>query len=206
MGQRNTPDALAYLRRQHDIDSRAWRALCLKLCRSARNIPAVFPSASAAMQGTPMSERVYDVSKLVEGMVVYFDDPNDSNKFGHIATLRVAKGAGSLAWSNDVRDSGGVDTVDMDWFRRNWGDKFQFAAISLNGFDLILPKPVPVPKPTKHPIEVPKKATLSNLDYAIHRMDKAIAFHRSKGHTRLVRALLKERQDIIDIKSGRFPK
>lgn len=203
MTQRNTPDTLAWFKHQHDIGSTDWQALCLKLQRSGRNLPGVFPSAFAAMMGTPMSERVYDRDKWQQGMVVYIDDPHDSNTFGHIAGLRVNKKNGTwLVWTNDAFVRGGVSCVDVDWFKPNWGDPVQFAATSLNGFDLILPQKPVLTKPSKHPVKVPKKATMDNYDYAIHRLEKAMAYHHRHNHPRYVAALEREIANLRKIQKG----
>lgn len=206
MTQRNTPEALAWLKHQHDINSHAWGGLCLKLQRSARNLPGVFPSAFAAQMGTPMSDRVYDLNKLVSGMVVFIDDPHDSNRFGHIAGLRTRQKVDGdwLTWTNDaLNEHGGVNCVDIDWFKANWGDSFQFGARSLNGFDLLLPKPVVTHKPSKHPEPPHKTATPDNFDYAIHRMQKARKFHVDHEHPRYVKAIDKAIHQLKLAKEGK---
>lgn len=192
MTQRDTASTLAWLKGQHDSGSTSWRALCLKLQRSARNLPGVYGSALAAQHATPMSERVYDRKKWLAGMVVYIDDPNDSNKFGHIVSLRGRTKTSWAVWTNDALVRGGVSCVDVDWFLPNWGDRVQFAATSLNGYDLLLPKAsVPKkPKPSHGPLR------LQNLEYAIHRLDKAIAYHEKHNHPKLVEALKKDRAEI----------
>jgi hypothetical protein len=137
MTQRNTPDSLAWLKHQHDVQASSWGGLCQKLTRSARNLPALFPSAFAQIQGTPMSDRVHDVDQMQAGMPVMFDDPNDNNPFAHIATLRTRQKDGTwLVWSNDALGHGRVWCVDLTWFQRHWGDPMVFASKSLNGFDL----------------------------------------------------------------------
>lgn len=196
MTQRNTEQTLAWLRNQHDIGSTAWRAKCLQATRTARNLPAVYPSALAAQHATPMSDRVYDRDQWVPGMVVFIDDPDDSNPFGHVVTLRTGPKASSplLTWTNDAFVSGGISCVDVDWFERHWGDKVQFASRSLNGFALDLPEMTAPKHPRPKP---PLRASAVNLEYAIHRLEKAIAFHQEKGHTRLVKAL---RADVAEIR------
>jgi hypothetical protein len=202
MTQRNTPETLHFLKSEHDMHTTRWPALCLKLQRSARNLPGVFPSAFAAMQGTPMSDRVHDPDEIQAGMVGYADDPNDSNKFGHIFCFRVKQADGTwLVWTNDAFGRGGVYCVDWQWFKRHWGDDFVFASKSLNGFGLILPKAVerknPSPKPRL-------KATPDNLDYAVHRLQKSKAYHQKHDHPRYVKALDKEIADIRAIQEGKL--
>lgn len=202
MSQRNTPDTLHWLKGQHDSGSTAWRAFCLGLCRSARNLPGVFPSAFAAEQGTPMSDRVFDRDKWQAGMVVFIDDPRDGNPFGHIATLRTRlKNGDWLVWTNDAFVRGGVSCVSVDWFKPHWGDSVQFAATSLNGFDLILPRPAQ----PKHPKPAPKKkATPDNLNYAIHRLEKSRDWHKAHNHPLYVKRLTQEIQHITNIKEGKL--
>src|SRR5215216_5913970 len=60
---------------------------CLQICRTARDLPAVYPSAKEAQDATPKEFRVTKIADLRKGMVLYFDDPHDSNQFGHVATM-----------------------------------------------------------------------------------------------------------------------
>lgn len=165
--------------------------MCLKICRTARGLDTVYPSALAAQEATPTEHRVKDVSKIRNGMVVYFDDPRDSNPFGHIVTVE-GRAAGEnphslsslfLATNSVVADR--IVTVRGDYFQKHWGDEFQFAASWLNG----VPLTMPVPRPQ------PPKAT--RLRAAIKDLEAALEYHRSRGNTRLVRAL---RRDISEIK------
>lgn len=133
-------EQFAFLRKAHDGPN-VWRALCLSLARQAPGLPAVNPSARAAAEATPKAHRVPKVADLRRGMVAYFDDPNDSNTFGHIVTVAGWAGKGRtlndlLVWSNDAARSGGVDMVRGSFFPTHWGDDFQFGAISLNGYML----------------------------------------------------------------------
>jgi hypothetical protein len=61
--------------------------MCLRICRTARDIGPVYPSAVVAQNATPAAHRVYGVADVRRGMVVYYDDPNDSNPYGHIVTV-----------------------------------------------------------------------------------------------------------------------
>jgi hypothetical protein len=78
-------------------------------------------------------------------MDLYFDDPHDSNPFGHIVTMigRV-KGYDPdslddvLVRTNSVV-SGRVVVVRASYFKAHWGDAFQFGAFWLNGFELDYP-------------------------------------------------------------------
>ena len=181
----NTKQAMSFLRRQATSNSTAWRALCLSLQRQARGLPGVYPSALAAQHATPQSERVEAVKNLKRGMVIYFDDPNDSNPYGHIAGVagfRAGKAKtldNLLVWSNDARVSGGVSLVAASFFPNNWGDQFQFGATWLNGYDFADFDKAP-----------PKPAELgSRYDRAIELLVNAVEYHRKAGHDRLVAAL-----------------
>jgi hypothetical protein len=61
--------------------------MCLKVCRTARNIPAKHLTAREAQDATPEAFRVYKVEDLRKGMIAYFDDPDDGNRAGHIVTI-----------------------------------------------------------------------------------------------------------------------
>lgn len=130
--------------------------MCLRICRTARNLPAVYPSAVVSQKATPDEHRVHKVADLRRGMVGYFDDPNDSNQFGHIATMigRV-KGADpddmhATLWETNSVVHGQVVVVRGDYFAQHWGDRFVFGATWLNGSVLDVPakkkKPEPAPK------------------------------------------------------------
>lgn len=119
--------------------------MCLKICRTARGLPAMYPSAVVSQNATPQAHRVHKVADLRRGMVGYFDDPNDSNQFGHIATMigRV-KGADldslhDTLWETNSVVSGQVVVVRGDYFAQHWGDRFVFGATWLNGSVLDVP-------------------------------------------------------------------
>lgn len=171
--------------------------MCLKICREARGLPAVFPSALSAQQATPAAHRVEKVADITRGMVVYYDDPRDSNPFGHIVTvvgrvkgIRKDSLSSLLVRTNSVK-SGHVVVVRGDYFPKHWGDEFQFGATWLNGQALDLPdrkKPDPEPEP-------PLKSA-RNLREAIEFLRKAIQYHEAAGNDRLVRALRRDVQAI----------
>jgi hypothetical protein len=119
--------------------------MCLKVCRTARNIPARYPSAKEAQDATPQEFRVYQVEDLRKTRIGYFDEERDSNRFGHIATMigRVRgfdpKALHDTLWeTNDVK-SNELVVVRGDYFERYWGDKFKFGATWLNGVELDVP-------------------------------------------------------------------
>lgn len=128
--------------------------MCLKICRTARDIPARYPDAKTSQDNTPKEYRVYDVAKLRRGMVLYFDDPNDSNRFGHIVTM-IGRVKGFKDWSNldDVLVetnsvvANQVVIVRASYFKQHWGDDFKFGATWLNGFELDVPAKKTQPRP-----------------------------------------------------------
>lgn len=119
--------------------------MCLKICRTARAIGSKYAAAVDAQRATPLNNRVTRVRDLRRGMVLYYDDPNDSNRFGHIVTMigRVRGGnldalSDILVETNSVK-KGELVVVRGDYFPRYWGDKFQFGATWLNGVVLDVP-------------------------------------------------------------------
>lgn len=197
MTQRNTAETLAYLKADRESGSRAWKGLCQARVRKARDLPAVFPSAFAAMVGTPMSDRVYDLDKVTRGMQGFADDPNDSNKFGHTFTFIGRDKSGTpMVDTNDALIPGGGSVVAYNWFAAHWGDPYKFAATSCNGFDLLLPEP----KPPRHP-EPPKVVKAENFDYAIHRLEKALVWHEKHDYPGLARRIRKEIADLREVKA-----
>jgi hypothetical protein len=181
--------------------------MCLRICRTARDLPPVFPSAVAAQEATPEEYRVHRVRDLRRGMVLYFDDPADANPFGHIVTM-----VGSVVGADpdSLRDilvrtnsvvANEIVVVRADYFPKHWGDQFQFGATWLNGQafpDFVKPEPRPKPGPA-----IGKNPT--NLNDAVEALQKAIRHHKSQGHVRLVNALrrdLKSLRETIDRFNG----
>jgi hypothetical protein len=116
--------------------------MCLKICRVSAGLPSLYPSAKEAQDATPEKHRVRRVRDLRRGMKLFYDDPNDSNRFGHIVTMigRV-KGADLdslhdvLCETNSVK-ANEVVVVRGDYFPRHWGDPFVFGATWLNGQEI----------------------------------------------------------------------
>jgi hypothetical protein len=119
--------------------------MCLAVCRTSRDIGPRYSSAKQAQDNTPKEFRVYRIRDLRRGMKIFIDDPNDSNKFGHIVTMagRV-KGFqwddpnDILVWTNSV-SSGRLVLVRLTYFKEHWGDSFQFGAFWLNGQEFDYP-------------------------------------------------------------------
>lgn len=181
--------------------------MCLKVCRTARNIGSMFPSALAAQQATPEDMRVHKVSNVQRGMIAFFDDPNDSNPYGHIVTVvgrdkdRDPDTLGSLWTRTNSVKSGRVVTVRGDYFQRYWGDEFQFAATWLNGIELDLPeRKVPKPKPPLAGKGERVRAAIGRLEHGVDALQVSINYHKRQGNDRLVRAL---QRDLTRMKRAR---
>ena len=119
--------------------------MCLKVCRTARNIPSKYLTAKESQDATPKEHRVKKIADLRKGMVLYFDDPKDSNRSGHIVTqigrvkgFRPSSLDDILCETNSVV-SGRVVVVRASYFKKHWGDSFQFGATWLNGVELDVP-------------------------------------------------------------------
>lgn len=123
--------------------------MCLKVCRTARDIPAKYLTARASMLATPAEHRVHSVRDLRRGMVTYFADPHDNNPADHIATLigRVRDfDPESLHDTLHVTNSVVADRLVIvrgSYFEQHWGDDFKFGATWLNGFELDVPTAAP---------------------------------------------------------------
>lgn len=168
--------------------------MCLAICRTARDLPAMYPSALSAQVSTPMAYRVYKIRDIRMGMVGYFDDPNDSNPYGHIITF-VGRRKGVdpnslsslLCRTNSVK-SNQIVVVRGDYFQTHWGDKFQFGATWLNGQPLTPFNNPPKPKP--EPKEYPRiESAIDSLEDAMKDLRRTIRSNKSRGNKRLVTAL-----------------
>src|SRR6478609_10976620 len=120
---KTTNEAMTYLRGQHTSGSTRWGGKCLQLQRTARGLGAVYPSAISAAHATPKEFRVYDPDKVKRGMVAYWDDPNDSNPYGHITGVAGRDDDNELLhWTNDAAGYGRVSLVHHSFFPNYWGD------------------------------------------------------------------------------------
>lgn len=188
---RTGQEAMVYLRKQVTSNTTAWKGQCLKLQRTARGIPALYPSALSAAHATPKAERVVHPFDLKRGMVAYSDDPNDGNPYGHIYAIAGWDGAPKkdctnlLTYSNDVRAGNKVGLVPITFYRRSWGDTFQFGATWLNGYNFADLDAAPAPVPGRQSLK-------ENLEHAIHDLEKAIRTSRRLGNTQLTAALWKD--------------
>lgn len=193
---------------------------CLKVCRTARDRPPIFPSAKAAQDATPKEHRVHNVKDLRRGMVIYFDDPNDSNKAGHIVTM-IGRVKGFKDWgsldevlveTNSVK-SGELVVVRASYFKQHWGDSFQFGATWLNGAEIDYPakkKPAP-PKPQgpsrvqnfidsgpEYDVNILDRTGRADVQKTIVGIEKAIqALPHDEGNTRINRFKKRYREERV---------
>lgn len=119
--------------------------MCLKVCRTARNIGPMFQTARQAMLATPTEHRVTAVRDLRRSMVMYFADPKDGNPADHIVTMigRV-KGYDKDSLHDVLVETNSVKANELvvvrgDYFQKHWGDPFKFGATWLNGVVLDVP-------------------------------------------------------------------
>lgn len=143
---KNSEQAAAFIRRQVDSNSNDWYRKCLVLQRMSRGLPAVYPTALSAANATPKVERIYDRTKWRRGMVGFCYDPRIPGTAGHIFSIAGREDGKIITGSNDVKQSGYVDYVPLNFYESRWGHRIQFAATWLNGYDFSdfnkPPKPV----------------------------------------------------------------
>lgn len=171
--------------------------MCHKICRTAREVPPLYASAFANQIATPREYRITKVRDLRKGHVVSFDDPADSNKFGHIATLmgRVADYDpdslhDTLFRTNSVV-SGRIVVVRGDYFERYWGDPFVFGAAWINGVELPMEKQAkPKPKPPLGP------KGIGRLEHIVDIYTDMIHRQRAEKDWVAVRRLRRDREGI----------
>lgn len=166
--------------------------MCLKVCRTSRDIGPMFATAKQAQDNTPKEHRVYKVRDLRKGMKIFFDDPNDSNKAGHIVTM-IGRAKG-FDW-DDLNDvlvetnsvvSGQLVVVRATYFKEHWGDDFQFGATWLNGQVLDVPakKPAKPAQPSRlenfwdtrpeWDVKILDRVARSDVSAIVSRVEKAV--------------------------------
>lgn len=203
MSQRSTRETVQWYRDHETAEQLGFdpNGMCLRICRTARNLGPVYPSAVTAQNATPAAHRVYGVADVRRGMVAYYDDPNDSNPYGHIVTV-VGRDRDAdpdalnslLVRSNSVV-SHEVVVVRGDYFPTHWGDSFQFAATWLNGVALDLPDSGPAAPPTPTPAYIGRRGT-DRLLAIEAELSQMIENHRRFGNQRIVRALKRDRDAV----------
>lgn len=161
---------------------------CLQIVRTARAIGQMYPSAISAQHATPAKYRITDLSKIRNGMVMYFDDPNDDNPFGHVVTVtaheKVMRTLADITVRTNSVKANTIVPVKADYFGKHWGDKFQFAATWLNGQELTFPPKAP-PKPS-----------LTPLLHARNDLQSMVNIAKANKNDRLVTALTR---DLVEI-------
>lgn len=146
---RTTEETLNWYRTHQDIGDIGFDpdGMCLKVCRTARNAPPKYLTAKQCQDATPEQYRVHKVRDLRKGMVLYFDDPSDSNRAGHIVTMfgRVAgfdpDSLDDVLTATNSVESNRLTIVRGSYFKSHWGDSFQFGAGWLNGIVLDVGEP-----------------------------------------------------------------
>lgn len=202
-GQRNTRETVQWYREHETTAELGFNpdGRCLQICRTARNLGAVYPSAVVAQNATPAAHRVPHVADVRRGMVAFYDDPHDSNPFGHVVTVvgrdreRDPDDLGSLLVRSNSVQSGKVVVVRGDYFPTHWGDAFTFAATWLNGVALDLPDGGPAAPPSPEPEYIGRRGA-SRLRAIEAELTQMIANHRRFGNDRIVNALKRDREAI----------
>lgn len=178
--------AVAFLKDKRDRNIK-YPGLCMKLAREARGFTfGIYPSALSCMLATPQKYRVLDPKKVKVGMVGFFADWDDTNPFEHIATCVGIDKDGLPIWGGNVAD-GLVRFVDHNFFERNWGDKFQFAATSLGTH--VMEDMQPKPKPERE-----KAKRLKKTIRELVKIEKA---QRKQGRNRIANRIA---ADIADLR------
>jgi hypothetical protein len=164
--------------------------MCLKICRTSRDIGPKYLTAKQCQDAVPKGLRVTRVRDLRAGMKLFFDDPHDSNTAGHIVTMigRVRGGNWDslddvLVATNSVVANSLV-VVRASYFKTHWGDSFQFGAGWINGIELDYPgwktdgrgaevKPEP-PKPKKDTAPRVENFRQSGNEWDLNILDRAV--------------------------------
>lgn len=120
--------------------------MCLKIHRSARDIPARYLTARESMLATPEEHRIHKVRNLRKGMVAYHADPFDNNPADHITGVIGRMPNFDPDDLNDVLmvtnsiEADRLTVVRGTYFEQHWGDDFKFGATWLNGYELDIPQ------------------------------------------------------------------
>lgn len=168
----NTKGAALFNRAQVESDTRQWFRLCLKLQRTARGVPAVFPTAMSAALATPRSERIYDQEKWERGMIAYCFDPDIPGTAGHVFFLVGRLDGKMITMTNDAKAPGAVDYVPLSFYEDVWGHRIQFAATMVNGYDFS--------DFNKPPVQVLKGTLGDNYAFSLETLKKIRKQKREK--------------------------
>lgn len=170
---------------------------CQQIVRTARNIGPGAPTALAAALATPRAERVYEVKRMHTGMVLYYDDPRDSNPSGHVVTIvqedpqRDADDISRLLVETNSVHAGQLTLVRGDFFLPSWGDAVQWAGKSINGVLLDLPDQPKPPKPAPM-----RPGRVKRLEHWVDVLNDLIDEARDEGQHRYVRSLRESRKQL----------
>lgn len=195
---KNTRQAEQFLRENAASGTKQWYRMCLKLQRMARGLPPVYPTAAAAQEATPQSERVV-LNRLKPGMVIF---TKGSDPAGHIAFVDrwnpgQKNSSNLMVWSNDMSADGRkVALVPLSRIETRWNHKFQFGATWLNGYDFseFNQKPKAI-----------RGSLGNNYKHAIEDMERVIANKKKRGNKELVK-LLERDLDVMKKRYNKFSK
>lgn len=188
-----------------------WGAMCEGLWRSGHGFPATFGSAIAHQLATPKSERL-DIREAPIGSAVFYDDPRDSNPFGHITGLWARKSPTDIdVATNDVRNGsyeyGSVSVVPHTWFKANWGDDLQFATLWCGPYkvEVVGGKVVPPKPPTgRQDTAALVHRAINNAEQVVDLVKKAIKDNdgkiRHQHEVRLHQELRDQQQNLRDLR------
>lgn len=201
-----------FMRRQMALSesNETWKGMCESLQRQSHGFAARFASAYAHQVATPRSERL-SIKEAPVGAFIFVDDPNDSNRFGHIVG-KWAQGeteADTPVVTNDVTDSqsgydpGNVTVCPLGWFPTHWGDNIRFATVWF-GSDSIPLKDDKPPESAQQDTRDWIKRSIERAELVIELMKKAIKDNDGRKHPKHEAALKREVEDqrkiIADLK------
>jgi hypothetical protein len=158
--------------------------MCLKVCRTPRDIPPLHATAKQAQDATPKEHRFFKVRDLRKGMKLYFDDPFDSNSAGHIVTMIGRVRGGDLDSLDDVLvetnsvKSGELVVVRASYFREYWGDSFQFGTDFLNGVEFDFAGKKKLQEPEKDTTPRVENFRDSGNKWNVNILDRAVVHGR----------------------------
>lgn len=190
-----------------------WGGMCESLQRSAHAFPGMFASAYAHMVATPVSERIHPLD-APDSAFIFVDDPNDSNRYGHIVgKWGDAKTPGQQdtipVVTNDVNDTkvsydyGNVTVCPLGWFPAHWGDAVQFATLWFGPKEIETVAPQP-PETGAQDTERWVKAAIDRAEHVIDMMHRAAKDNDGKAHPNHEKAIRREiadqRQIIQDLR------
>lgn len=137
--------AVGWARSQWRDGGTEWYRLCLQFVHDCWAVPARYPTALSAWQNAKQKHAYTDVDSIPLGAPVFSNRAGDS--YGHIFLAGGRNLAGQrIFYSNDVKRHGGIDPVTIEFFPTRWGHTILGWSGDLNGYDLPLHAPVPLPR------------------------------------------------------------